>query len=133
MTVLHREFYIQTSRREEMVDVTSKVRSVIPEGFSGIAVVTSPHTTAGMTVQENADPDVRHDLLSYLARLVPQDPSFRHMEGNSDAHIKTSLLGSSVTLPVVQGALVLGTWQAIYFCEFDGPRRRTILITLVGE
>ncbi len=133
MTVLHREFYLQTSNHEELVDVTSKVRSVIPEGFNGIVVVSSPHTTAGMTVQENADPDVRHDIIMHLAKLIPQEPAFRHMEGNSDAHIKTSLVGTSVTLPVVQGALVLGTWQAIYFCEFDGPRRRTILISMVGE
>jgi len=92
-----------------------------------------PHTTAGLTINENADPDVARDILAGLARLVPATGDYRHAEGNSDAHLKASLVGSSVTVPVVDGRLALGTWQGIYFCEFDGPRRRHVLVGFAGE
>ncbi len=118
---------IRTSRRVEMVDITARIRSLIEKsGVSdGIVVVHVPHTTAGVTVNENADPDVQHDLIEKLARLIPHEESFyRHSEGNSDAHLKSSLVGCSQTLIVERGRLMLGTWQGLYFCEFDGPRDR---------
>jgi secondary thiamine-phosphate synthase enzyme len=103
-------------------------------GFtSGVCTVTSLHTTAAMTINENADPDVATDFFSKLASMVPQDPSFRHIEGNSDSHIKTSLVGLHVQVAVDNSRLVLGTWQSIYFCEFDGPRNRRCMVSLVGE
>jgi secondary thiamine-phosphate synthase enzyme len=95
----------------------------------GICVVYCPHTTAAVTIQENADPDVVHDLLLWLNRHIPKDvPGFRHAEGNSDAHLKASLVGPSVTVIIEKGEPVLGTWQGIYFCEFDGPRERNVYI-----
>jgi len=122
-------FEILTRRRTEFVDITDHVRQAIKrQGISqGICVVYCPHTTAAVTINENADPDVTHDILAWLNRAVPQQqPDFRHGEGNSDAHIKSSLVGSSVTLLVDQGDLVLGRWQGVYFCEFDGPRTRSV-------
>ena len=92
-----------------------------------------PHTTAGLTINENADPDVTRDMLVGLTRLVPVKGDYRHVEGNSDAHIKASLMGFSLMLPVIEGHLALGTWQALYFCEFDGPRNRHILVNIAGE
>jgi secondary thiamine-phosphate synthase enzyme len=102
---------------------------------SGILVVYVPHTTAGITIQENADPDVRADLLLALANAVPARPpggEYRHAEGNSDAHVKASLVGSSATIVVDRGELVLGTWQGVYLCEFDGPRTRKVLLKLLA-
>jgi secondary thiamine-phosphate synthase enzyme len=127
---------IRTSAREQLVDITEQVQRVVGGcGVrSGIACVHSPHTTAGITIQENADPDVRTDLLEHLRQLVPRDAGFRHREGNSDAHIKTSLVGPSQAVPVLDGRLFLGTWQAVYFCEFDGPRTRNVLVMVMdGE
>ncbi|MCF7854447.1 MAG: secondary thiamine-phosphate synthase enzyme YjbQ [Candidatus Pacebacteria bacterium] len=124
---------VKTSKHAEFVDITSDVRDTVPAGFSGICMVFCMHTTAGLTINENADPSVVSDLLSELERLVPwRNPEFRHMEGNSAAHVKSSLLGQSVTVPVEDGHLVLGTWQGIYFCEFDGPRSRRVTVQLVG-
>jgi len=94
----------------------------------GAVVVFSTHTTAGVTINENADPDVIADVMAALDRLVPQRGGYAHREGNSDSHVKTSLVGISVTVPVEDGKLVLGTWQGIYFCEFDGPRRRRVVV-----
>lgn len=98
----------------------------------GICVVAVLHTTAGVFVNENADPNVQRDLISQLGKLVPRDDEFRHEEGNSDAHIKAVLTGNDVTLPVRDGELVLGTWQAIYFADYDGPRQRNATITVIG-
>src|SRR3954465_12246595 len=120
---------VRTDRRTEFVDITADVRRAIREDAltDGAVVVYCPHTTAAVTVQENADPDVVHDLLLWLNRHIPKDvPGFRHAEGNSDAHLKASLVGPSVTLLVENGDLVLGTWQGVYFCEFDGPRERHV-------
>lgn len=124
---------IQSSVREELVDITPRVEAAVREAglASGMAWVYSPHTTAGITIQENADPDVQRDLLAHLRQLVPRSASFRHSEGNSDAHIKCSMVGSSQAVPVDDGQLALGTWQAIYLCEFDGPRSRRVLIKLL--
>lgn len=98
----------------------------------GICVVFCPHTTAGVTINENANPDVVHDLLLGLSSALPDRPAFRHAEGNSAAHLKASCVGSSVTVPVKDGRLVLGTWQGIYFCEFDGPRKRSFYVKIIG-
>ena len=100
---------------------------------NGICLVYCPHTTAGMTINENADPDVVTDLLFALDKTFPDRPEFRHMEGNSAAHLKASTMGSSVTVIVENGNLVLGTWQGIYFCEFDGPRTRKFYVKVMGE
>lgn len=125
---------VETTKRNQMIDVTSRIVDIVRgSGIQdGIAICYVPHTTAGVTIQENADPDVVHDILYKLEALVPQDdPRFRHSEGNSDAHIKASLMGFSATVPVQASSLVLGTWQAIYFCEFDGPRSRKLHVQLV--
>jgi len=121
---------IQSSVREELVDITPRVEAAVREAglASGMAWVYSPHTTAGITIQENADPDVQRDLLAHLRQLVPRSASFRHSEGNSDAHIKASLVGPSLTIIVENGDLVLGVWQGVYFAEFDGPRQRKLLV-----
>jgi secondary thiamine-phosphate synthase enzyme len=127
---------VQTSRRTEFVEVTDEVcRAVRGAGLTdGAVLVFCPHTTAAVTIQENADPDVVHDLLLWLNHHIPQDvPGFRHGEGNSDAHLKSTLVGPSVLVPVAGGELVLGRWQGVYFCEFDGPRRREIRVQPIGN
>jgi secondary thiamine-phosphate synthase enzyme len=125
-----RQLALSTTRREEFLDITVEVaRAVREAGLSeGAVLVYSPHTTGGITINEGADPDVKRDMLAHLARLVPENAGFRHAEGNSDAHIKTSLMGPMQLVPVIGGRLELGAWQKIYFCEFDGPRRRTVLV-----
>lgn len=127
---------IKTRSQDELVDITADVRRFVYDSdvYSGTCTVYCPHTTAGMIIQENQDPDVVHDLLLWLREQVPRNyPGFRHGEGNSDSHIKSSLLGSSVTVLIERGELVLGTWQGIFFCEFDGPRNRSVHIQLMGE
>ena len=120
---------------EGFYPVTGQVREAVAKSgvSSGICLVYCPHTTAGMTINENADPDVVRDLLFALDRTYPNRPEFRHCEGNSAAHLKASVLGSSVTLPIEAGKLVLGRWQGIYFCEFDGPRTRTFFVKVIGQ
>ena len=119
---------IQTTRRCEIVDITRLVAAQLPADLAeGICHVYCPHTTAAVTVNENYDPDVKHDLLEKLDRLIPERESYyQHEEGNSDAHLKSSLVGFSQMVPFRNGRLELGTWQGIYFCEFDGPRSRTV-------
>ena len=120
---------IETRRARELVDVTRQVQAAIDDLDDGAVVVYSPHTTCGVTINEGADPDVARDISRFLERLVPRDyPDFRHGEGNSDAHVLTSLVGSSVVVPVEGGQLRLGRWQTLYLAEFDGPRRRTLWI-----
>jgi len=121
-------FEIRTPSRECLVEITDRVsRAVAGCGVThGLCTVFVPHTTAGVTINENADPDVRHDLLAFLAEMIPTRWPFRHAEGNSDAHVKTSLVGSSVQVPVVGGRLALGTWQGIFLAEFDGARTRKV-------
>ncbi|NLY10762.1 MAG: YjbQ family protein [Firmicutes bacterium] len=131
-----RNLEIRTTKQAEFVVITSKVQRIIEElGIKeGICVVSIPHTTAGITINENADPDVVRDLLYKLDQLVPNhDPNYRHFEGNSAAHLKASLMGNSVSVPVHNGKLALGTWQGIYFCEFDGPRTRKIYIQAISS
>jgi len=131
-----RSFAVATQKREEFVDITAQVAQALAESglAEGCVLVYSPHTTAGVTINEGADPDVKRDMLTHLAELVPHvggASAFRHAEGNSDAHIKTSLMGPSQLVPVGGGRLALGTWQKIYLCEFDGPRRRTVLVQTI--
>jgi len=125
---------VRTSSRNEMVEVTDRLQKLIAQYhlLEAMMVVYVPHTTAAVTINENADPDVRDDLLKKLAALAPkQEPYYRHGEGNSDSHVKTSLVGSSATVLVERGKLVLGRWQGVYFCEFDGPRERELMIKIV--
>jgi secondary thiamine-phosphate synthase enzyme len=124
---------VKTSARKQMLDVTAELRQAVKSAGlkAGLVIAYVPHTTAGITINENADPDVPRDILSHFAKLVPADKAFRHVEGNSDAHIQASLMGSSVTVIVEDGSLVLGTWQSVFFCEFDGPRTRQLHIKLL--
>ena len=124
---------VKTNMHSEMVDITDEVSALLPSDMDdGLCVVFSIHTTAGITINENADPDVRLDIDKFLGELVPWNTlAFNHFEGNSAAHIKSSLLGFSQTIPVEKGRLRLGTWQGIYFCEFDGPRTRNVLVSFV--
>ena len=118
-----------------MIDITRQLSDLIPKGFtSGICHIFCQHTTAGLTINENADPDVQRDLLAATEQLVPwNNPLFRHFEGNSAAHLKASLMGFSQIVPVENGKLCLGTWQGIYFCEFDGPRSRQVLVQFIKD
>ncbi len=126
---------VSTRRREELVDITSSVEGAVGKAgiSSGICVLYCPHTTAAITVNEGADPSVAEDMVMGLRRLIPLDWGFSHMEGNSDAHIKASVIGPSETVIVDGGRLVLGTWQRIFFCEFDGPRKREFFVKVQGR
>lgn len=124
---------IQSSVRNEMMDITARVQNLVTDSGirTGLCHVFVPHTTAAVTINENVDPDVKIDMIRTLSRLVPVDPDYRHMEGNSDAHIKASIIGSSELIPIRDGRLELGRWQALYFWEFDGPRKREIRVMLL--
>ncbi|QUH31900.1 YjbQ family protein [Vallitalea guaymasensis] len=126
---------VKTNKHTEMIDITSKVQNIIEsEGVEdGICTVFIPHTTAGVTINENADPDVTRDMLMEMNKIVPLEDGYRHMEGNSAAHIKSSMMGFSETIIIKEGRLLLGTWQGIYFCEFDGPRNRKTMINIIIE
>ena len=119
---------------EGFIDITGQVRKIVAAGYvqNGLCQIFVPHTTAGVTINENADPDVVTDMLAALGKMVP-DLHYRHSEGNSPAHVKSSLVGCSITVPISEGRLCLGTWQGIYFCEFDGPRTRKVWVQLVGS
>jgi secondary thiamine-phosphate synthase enzyme len=125
------EFPVSTVRRTQFVSITSKIADVITDNGwqDGVLTIFVPHTTAGITINENADPDVARDMEMFSDELVPQNQRFRHSEGNSDAHIKASFYGSSVQVIIRHGNMWLGTWQGIYFCEFDGPRERSVRLT----
>lgn len=127
------EIGIKTTRRVEFVDVTDHVRKVLErQGINrGVCTVCVPHTTAGITINENADPSVVRDIQYALNKIVPENWDFHHLEGNADAHIKASLVGSSVNIIVENGSLRLGQWQGVYFCEFDGPRSRALWIQII--
>lgn len=118
-----------------MLDITQQVQKLLnlSEIKSGICMVYCPHTTAGITINENADPDVVHDILKELNKIVPLSDNYRHIEGNSAAHLKASLFGFSQNIIIEDGRLVLGTWQGIYFCEFDGPRQRQVYVKLIND
>jgi secondary thiamine-phosphate synthase enzyme len=125
-----REFDLSTKSRTSLVDITRKVRNVVAgsKTKSGICHIYVPHTTAAVTINENADPSVKSDILKELEKIVPFEDGYNHLEGNAAAHIKSSLVGASETVFVENGDLVLGTWQGIFFCEFDGPRSRRVLV-----
>ena len=128
-------FTVKTNTRTEMVDITRRIQEVVnKENWqSGLLTVFVPHTTAALTINENADPDVQRDMLMEINRVIPFEDGYRHFEGNSAAHIKTSLFGSSETILLENGQLQLGTWQGVYFCEFDGPRRRKVWLQFNGN
>lgn len=125
---------VSTGSGDSMNDVTSRVAAAVTESGvqEGLCLISSPHTTAGITVNENADPDVQRDILMEMGKIVPRQDGYRHREGNSAAHLKATFTGLSAALPVSGGRLVLGTWQGIYFCDFDGPRQRRVLVTVIG-
>jgi secondary thiamine-phosphate synthase enzyme len=129
-----KEISIKTHTREELIDITSEVQSAVTSAGikDGFAICFVPHTTAGITINENADPDVKRDLIYKLNKEFPQSDGYHHAEGNSDAHLKASLFGSSEHILIENGQLVLGTWQGIYFCEFDGPRTRRLKIKVIA-
>ena len=135
MTVRHEQITVVTKKREETIDITARVKSAVTRAKvgEGIVAVSVAHTTAAVFVNENADPDVQRDLLAALERAVPRDAKYAHAEGNGPAHIKAVLIGNSLTLPVRDGAIALGTWQGIYFAELDGPRERSATITVIGD
>ncbi len=129
------EIHICSRQRNEMIDITSDIQRIV-EGEKikdGFVIVYVPHTTAGITINEGADPDVKRDIIESLERLVPENGKYLHSEGNSDAHIKASILGSSVTVLVKNSTLILGTWQHIFFYEGDGPRRRSVYIEICSR
>jgi secondary thiamine-phosphate synthase enzyme len=121
---------ISTRQRAEFIDITSKVEKLVSDlkVENGICLLFCPHTTAGLTINENADPSVKKDIINHLEELVPQGKGYLHLEGNADSHIKASLMGSSLNIIIEDNKLALGTWQGIYFCEFDGPRHRKVYV-----
>lgn len=128
-------FNVKTPDRDAMIDITAHVRGAVSRaGVSeGVVTVYVPHTTAGVTINENADPAVVHDVLGALDKAVPwSQPLFRHGEGNSAAHLKSSLVGCNTTIPITGGKMTLGVWQGVFFCEFDGPRSRRVIVTVAG-
>ena len=123
-----KQFSIKTSKRNEFIDITPHIQDLVGDVSEGVVTIFVPHTTTGITINENADPDVPRDILKKLEEMIPQQDNYSHMEGNSDAHIKASLFGSSVRVIIKDGQLLLGTWQSIFFCEFDGPRTRSFYV-----
>ena len=135
MKIHHEQLTIASGKKVSTTDITARVRAAVTRSKvrEGICVVATMHTTAGVFVNENADPDVQRDLVAHLAKLVPASDEFRHSEGNADAHIKSVLTGNDVNLAVRDGELVLGTWQGIYVADYDGPRERHATVTVIGE
>jgi len=136
MKIVEKDFPISSRQRCQMIDITSQVGSLVAQSgiTNGDVIVYCPHTTAAITINENADPSVPHDMLLTLEELMPPHrPGYRHSEGNSDAHCKSSIIGCSSQIPIKDKSLVLGTWQGIFFCEFDGPRSRRAIVQICGE
>ena len=129
-----KQFSVKTTSRFQMIDITGMVRSALRESGvqSGICCVFVPHTTAAVTINENADADVQRDIIAELDKVIPLNDNYRHIEGNSAAHVKSSLVGASEMVLVERGELVLGTWQSLFFCEFDGPRTRRFHVKLIS-
>ncbi|MCD6220787.1 YjbQ family protein [bacterium] len=124
---------VSTGKRTEFVEITSKVEEVVRKSGieNGICFIYVPHTTCGLTINENADPSVKKDIINKLEELVPENDRYSHLEGNADAHIKSSIVGHSLTVFIENGNLQLGTWQGIFLCEFDGPRRRQVWLKII--
>jgi secondary thiamine-phosphate synthase enzyme len=136
MKIVEKDLHISSKNRNQLIDITSQVSSAVSESgiTDGDVIVYCPHTTAAITINENADPSVGHDILLTLGELVPRHrPGYQHSEGNSDAHCKSSLVGCSEQILIKDKALAIGTWQGIFFCEFDGPRSRKVKIQIRGE
>ena len=133
--IILEEFRVKTPKREILVNITSEINKIVKNAniSNGVCRIFVPHTTAGVTINENADPAVMKDIITYLNELIPQRAGFSHMEGNSDAHIKSSLTGPSLDVIIHKGKLVLGTWQGIMFAEYDGPRNRKVYVQVQGE
>ena len=131
--MITREIQVKTKTRNELIDITQQVEKVVEEAgiAEGICVVVVPHTTAAVTVNENADPSVKADIIAKLGELVPAGDRYHHQEGNADAHIKAALVGTSESILVRGGQLALGTWQGVFFCEFDGPRTRQVWVKVL--
>jgi secondary thiamine-phosphate synthase enzyme len=134
MNKIH-EIAISTDQRNQLIDITRQVQKAVNDSGikEGVAEIFIPHTTAAVTLNENADPDVKSDILSFLERLIPQEAAFRHSEGNSDAHLKSSLVGAHISVFISNSQLALGTWQGNYFCEFDGPRSRRFFVKIISD
>jgi secondary thiamine-phosphate synthase enzyme len=130
-----KEIAVQTNTQTQVIDITAQIQKVVREsGISeGLCCVFIPHTTAGVTINENADLSVKHDIIMELNKVIPLNDHYRHLEGNSAAHIKASIIGSSVNVPVENNNLLLGTWQGICFCEFDGPRQRNVYVKIISD
>lgn len=126
---------VRSGQRSEFIDITEKINEVVKEAgiISGVCYVYVPHTTAAVTINEGADPSVHRDIQNVMARLIPYEMNYSHREGNADAHIKSCLVGTSQLVIIDEGRLVLGTWQAVYFCEFDGPRHRRVTLKLIAD
>jgi len=136
MKIVTKDFGVSSKQRNQTIDITSKVGAIVSQAgiTDGDAIIYCPHTTAAITINENADPSVTHDILLTLSELIPHHrPGYRHSEGNSDAHCKSSILGCSEQVLIKGGKLALGTWQGIFFCEFDGPRSRKVLVQVRGQ
>jgi len=137
--IMFEEFRVKTPEREVLLEITNEIRKIVRNSGinEGVCRVFIPHTTAGITINENADPSVMKDISNYLSKLIPKGGSlgysFRHMEGNSDAHIKCSLTGHSLEILIHEGSLMLGTWQGVMFAEYDGPRNRKVFVQIQGE
>jgi secondary thiamine-phosphate synthase enzyme len=131
MVTLH----FSTEHPHEMINLTARVQELVSQSGvrRGLCLIHAPHTTAGITVQEGYDPDVTRDILTKLEKMVPREEGYQHAEGNSDAHIKALLTGSSQTLPIEYGKLQLGRWQAVFFCEYDGPRTRSVWVQIISD
>lgn len=125
------ELYVKTTKRIQAINITEQVADAIRGKEGSVLHVYTPHTTCGLCINEQADPSVIRDIMDALDRMAPSGYSYRHLEGNSDAHIKAALTGSSVSIPVTEGTMKLGTWQGIFYMEFDGPRKRGVILTLV--
>ncbi|MGM0432363.1 MAG: secondary thiamine-phosphate synthase enzyme YjbQ [Spirochaetota bacterium] len=126
---------VKTSSRECLIDITDRISEIVVDSgtHEGICLIFSQHTTCGITLNENADPDVRRDIIRELDKQIPIQDGYHHFEGNSAAHIKTTLVGSSAAVPISKGTLLLGTWQGIYLCEFDGPRNRHVTVQIISH
>ena len=136
MKIVQTDFSISTKKRNQLMDITDEVRSAVKNSgiTDGDVIVYCPHTTAAITINENADPSVIHDLLLTLEQLIPANqPGYQHYEGNSDAHCKSSFVGCSEQIMIIDGGLSLGSWQGIFFCEFDGQRHRKVMVQIRGE
>lgn len=133
--MLIKRLSVPTSSRTQMINIDHLVEHTVQESGvqTGICHVFVTHTTAGVTINENADPNVVRDILAELNKIIPLQDNYTHMEGNSAAHIKSSLVGCAQTIPVENGRLVLGTWQSVFFCEFDGPRQRKVVVQVMGQ